>query len=409
MNEVVQFFLAAGVMIAFAKLMGWAAYRMHQPAALGELIAGLLIGPTVLNFLNNTTFFHDGDLVKTTIVKVAEVGVLLLLFNAGLEVDPGMLMTVGRPALAGGLLGVAVPVLMMVPAVMIFGYSFEKSLFMGILFASMSTVISAQVMFELRVLKKPEGLTLLGAALVDDAVVIFALSLFLAVNPGGIVAGAETRSVVEVFARMVFFLTAGSLLAWIVIPRLANRIAQMPISEGPLMLAIVTTLLFGWAAEFIGGIATITGAFMAGVGMRRARRGVIATIEKGVHSINYAFLVPLFFISIGLKSDLRLLTGVVMPFALVVTVIAVVSKLIGVMAGTRLSGFGWRSSLRVSIGMMSRGEVGLIIAAIGIDTGILQPEVFAVVVFVVIITTIITPPLLRWSFMERTPWGQPAE
>jgi Kef-type K+ transport system membrane component KefB len=135
--------------------------------------------------------------------------------------------------------------------------------------------------------------------------------------------------------------------------------------------------------------------------MQRARRGVVEKIERGLYSLNYAFLVPLFFISIGLKSDLRLLTAEVLPFALVVTFIAIASKLIGVMAGTRLTGFGWRSSLRVSIGMVSRGEVGLIIAAIGVNAGILEPEVLAVVVFVVLVTTIITPPLLRLSFMER--------
>lgn len=398
MTDVIQLFLAVGVMIGFAKLLGYVAYRLNQPSVLGELIAGILIGPTLINFLGNTTFFTHGDEIQKIIVEVAEIGVLLLLFNAGLEVDPKSLLNVGRPALLGGFLGVFVPILMIVPAVTVFGYSVEKALFLGILFASMSTAISAQVMLELGVLKRREGLTLLGAALVDDAIVILLLSLFLAINPGGIIVGAEPRSVVEVLVRMIGFVVVGSLASWVILPRLANRVSRLPITEGALMFAIVATLLLAWAAEFIGGVAAITGAFIAGMCLHRAQRGVVERIERGLHSINYAFLMPLFFISIGLKSNLRLLNADVLPFAILITVLAIVSKLLGVMAGTRWAKFDWPSSLRVGIGMISRGEVGLIIAAIGVNTGILQPEVFAVVVFVVLVTTIITPPLLRWSF-----------
>lgn len=402
MIEAIQFFLAVGVMIAFAKLMGYGASRLGQPSVLGEILAGLIIGPTLFNILGNTYLFPDADVVKSAILKVAEVGVLLLLFTAGLEVEPKTLAKVGKPALLCGLLGVFVPIVMMTPAVMAFDYAFEKALFLGILFASMSTAISAQVMFELGVLKKREGMTLLGAALVDDALVIFLLSLFLAVNPGGVVLGATPRPIEEVFLRMIGFLVIGISASWVLLPRLANLVSRLRISEGALVVALVSTLLLSWAAEFLGGIAAITGAFIAGMSIRQARRGVVEQIERGIHSLNYGFLVPLFFISIGLKSDLRLLTEAVLPFAMVVTALAIISKLLGVMLGTRLSGFDWRGSLRVGIGMVSRGEVGLIIAAIGISEGILAPEVFAVVVFVVLITTLITPPLLRWSFMEPT-------
>lgn len=410
MIEAIQFFLAVGVMIAFAKFMGFVAYRLNQPAVLGELLAGLIIGPTVLNFMGNIALFPDADVVKSSIVKVAEVGVLLLLFTAGMEVDLRTMAKVGKPAVLSGLFGVFVPILMITPVVMAFDYSFEKALFLGILFASMSTAISAQVMFELGVLKKREGMTLLGAALIDDALVIFLLSLFLAINPGGVIVDTEPRSIAEIFIRMIGFLVIGSLVSWVFLPRLANLVSRLRISEGALAVAVVSTLLLSWAAEYIGGIAAITGAFIAGVSMRRARHNALEQIERGIHSLNYGLLVPLFFISIGLKSDLRLMTEAVLPFALVITVLAVLSKLVGVMAGTRLSGFNWTSSLRVGIGMISRGEVGLIIAAIGINEGILQPEVFAVVVFVVLVTTLITPPLLRWSFTLRdtTPATQEA-
>lgn len=164
-------------------------------------------------------------------------------------------------------------------------------------------------------------------------------------------------------------------------------------------------LLMSVAAEGIGGIAGISGAFLVGMALRRARHRAVEDIERGLHALNYAFLVPLFFVSIGLQANLRLLSADLLPFALVITALAIVTKVIGAGGGTKLAGFDNQSALRVGLGMISRGEVGLIIAAIGIGYGILPPEVFTVVVFVVLVTTIITPPLVRWSFSRPSPNG----
>lgn len=401
MTETVQFFLAVGVMIAFAKALGYVTFRFNQPAVLGELLAGLIIGPTVINFLGSTALFPDGNAVKHTIIEVAEIGVLLLMFMAGLEVDPKSMISVGRPALLAGLLGVFIPLLVITPAVTLFDYGWEKAFFVGILLASMSTSISAQVMLELGVLQKKEGLTLLGAALVDDAIVILMLSLFLAINPGGIIAVSDPRPVAEVLLRIVLFLSIGSVLAWYFLPRIANWVSSLPISEGPLMIAIVSTVLMAFAAEYFGGIAGITGAFMAGLCLRQARLGVVEKMERGIHAVNYGFLVPLFFISIGLQANLRLLNADLLPFALVMLALSIVTKIIGAGGGARLGGFNQVSSLRVGVGMISRGEVGLIIAAIGVSYGILESGVFTTIVFIVLVTTIITPPLVRWSFLEK--------
>ena len=402
MTETVQFFLALGVMLSFAKAMGYLSYRLHQPAVLGELLAGLIIGPTILNFLGFEFLFTHGHEVQHTLIEIAEVGVLLLMFMAGLEVDPQSMLKVGKPAMGAGVLGVIVPMLIITPAVMAFGYSFEKALFVGILLASMSTSISAQVMLELGVLQKKEGLTMLGAALVDDAIVILLLSLFIAINPNGIIVVAESRSVLEVILRIVGFLVIATGLSWVFLPRIANMVYKLPIAEGTLMLAVVSTLLLSFAAEYFGGIAGITGAFIAGLSLRRARRGVVEQIDKGIHSVNYGLLVPLFFVSIGLRTNLRLLTLELLPFALVMTALAIISKIIGAGGGSLAGGFNKESSLRVGLGMVSRGEVGLIIASIGVSLGILASEVFTVIVFVVLVTTIITPPLVRWSFREKS-------
>jgi len=398
---ILQFLLALGVLIAFAKAMGYLTLRFNQPAVLGELLAGVIIGPSLINLLGTQSIFPNGEQITHTVIELAEVGVLLLMFMAGLEVDPKSMLKVGRPAVLAGLLGVFVPMLIITPSITLFGYGIEKALFIGILLASMSTSITAQVMLELGVLRQREGLTLLGAALVDDAIVILFLSLFMAINPGGVVQVAEARPILEVILRIVGFLVIGTLVSWYVLPRLANLISRLRISEGPLTFAIVATLLLSFAAEYFGGIAVITGAFLAGVCLRQARHSVVEQIERGLHSVNYSFFVPLFFISIGLQANLRLLTGELMPFALVMTVLAIITKVIGAGGGARLGGMSQKSSIRIGVGMISRGEVGLIIAAIGVNSGVLLPEVFTVVVFVVLVTTIITPPLVRWSFSNK--------
>jgi Kef-type K+ transport system membrane component KefB len=409
MTETVQFFLALGVMIAFAKGMGYLSYRLNQPAVLGELLAGLILGPTFINFLGFTPLFPDGPAVQHTLIEIAELGVLLLLFMAGLEVDPPSMLKVGRPAVFAGVLGVIVPILIIVPVVMGFNYSFEKALFIGILLASMSTSISAQVMIELGVLQKKEGLAMLGAALVDDAIVILLLSIFIAVNPNGIIVVAEPRSVLEVILRIIGFLVVAIPLSWIFLPRLAERIQQASIAEGPTTLAVVSTVILSFAAEYFGGIAAITGAFIAGISLGRSRHRVLESMERGIHAINYAILVPLFFVSIGLRTNLRLLTLDLLPFALVITLLAILTKIVGAGGGSLLGGFNRRSSLRVGLGMISRGEVGLIIASIGVSLGILLPETFTVIVFVVLVTTLMTPPLVRWSFRDAQTVDQPAD
>jgi Kef-type K+ transport system membrane component KefB len=332
------------------------------------------------------------------------------MFMAGLEVDPRSLLKVGKPAIASGVMGVIVPMLIIVPTVMSFDYSFERALFVGILLASMSTSISAQVMLELGVLQKKEGLTMLGAALVDDAVVILSLSLYIAINPGGIITVAENRSVLEVILRIIGFLAVAIPLCWIFLPRIAQKVYSLPIAQGTLMVAIVSTLLLSFAAEYFGGVAAITGAFIAGLSLGRSRHGVLEQMERGIHAVNYGLLVPLFFVSIGLRTNLRLLTLDLLPFALVITFLAILTKIVGAGGGSIIGGFERKSAMRVGLGMISRGEVGLIIASIGVRFGILQAEIFTVVVFVVLVTTMITPPLVRWSFREQEqPIDQPVE
>jgi Kef-type K+ transport system membrane component KefB len=325
------------------------------------------------------------------------------MFSAGLEIDLAAMLKVGRSAAAAGGLGVLVPLLITAASTLVFGYSFDTAVFIGLILAATSVSISAQVMLELRVLRTPEGLALLGAAVIDDILVILLISLFIAVNPGTMALAEQSRSILEVLVRMVGFLTLATGIGWVALPRIAQRIHRTPISEGVLMVAVAAALLLGFSAEFFGGVAPITGAFIAGICLARSDHRIVEEIARGLHRLSYAFFVPIFFISIGLQANLRLLDGAILPLALVLTVGAIIGKIMGSGLGGLLTGFNRISALRLGIGMVSRGEVGLIVAAIGISRGIISQQIFAAVVLVVLVTTLITPPLVRWSFTQEPP------
>jgi len=400
MSEVIQLFFALGILITIAKIFGYLATRFGQPAVLGELIAGVIMGPSVINLLHIGALFPTGTSVEHTVIEFAEIGVLLLMFSAGLEVDLASLTRVGWTALAAGTIGVMAPIVIIAPIALVFGYTSETAVFIGIILAATSVSISAQVMIELDVLHSREGLALLAGAIVDDVLVILLMSLFIAIRPEETSSATESRSVLEVIVRLVGFLTIASGVSWFVLPWIAKRVSKTSISAGVVIVAVVSALLLGVSAEFFGGVAAITGAFIAGICLGRSEHQIKEKIEEGLYTINYGMFVPIFFVSIGLQANLRLLDATILPFALLLTLGAILSKIIGAGAGGLLTGFNRLSSLRLGIGMVSRGEVGLIVAALGISNGIIGEETFAAVVLVVLVTTVITPPLVRWSFAK---------
>ena len=183
------------------------------------------------------------------------------------------------------------------------------------------------------------------------------------------------------------------------LPRITARIKKLPITEGMLAWAIVVTLLYAWAAEAIGQLAAITGAFIVGIFLgRSAQRHEIAA---SMHTLAYAFFVPLFLVSIGLHADIRQLSPAMIGFIILFVVIAMLSKLIGSGLGARLAGMNTRQSIRVGAGMISRGEVGLIVATVGLQNGLLAEDMFGAVVVMVLFTTLITPILLRRLFSNK--------
>jgi Kef-type K+ transport system membrane component KefB len=392
MSPFLQLSLALVIIILAAKAGGWVSVRLRQPAVLGELLAGLLLGPSLIDLLHQP--FFEPETLGETVFNLAEIGVVFLMFVAGMEVDLGEMRHAGRVAIYGGVLGVLVPLLLGALIALPFGYDGQSAIFVGVILTATSVSISAQTLLELGVLRTREGIALLGAAVVDDVLVIVLLSVFLALTGGAAGIGA----VALVIANMLLYLALAGAAGWFVLPRLARWADRQPVSEGLAALVLVSALAFAWAAEVVGGLAAITGAFIAGVGLGRS--ALRDKIEDKMHTITYAFLVPIFFVSIGLHANVREIAGPLLPFLIVLFIVAVVSKLIGAGLGARLSGFGNREALRVGIGMVSRGEVGLIVASVGVSEGIVSEEVFSAVVILVLLTTLVTPPLLRIAFSQ---------
>jgi Kef-type K+ transport system membrane component KefB len=373
---------------------------------LGELLAGLILGPTVLNVLGSSWSPFAGDThLADSLTLFAEVGVLLLMFLAGLELELHELVKSGRVAALAGSLGVVVPLAGGYLTSRAFGLDSAEAIFIGLALSATSVSISAQTLMELGVLRSKVGLALLGAAVFDDILVVLLLSA------ASVVFGAdgEGGSLWIIVIRMALFLAVAIAAGLYLVPWLVRRLSALPISQVVTAAALVICFLFAWASEALGGVAAITGAFLAGLFL--ARTSLVNQIEEGVSALAYGFFVPIFLVNIGLQANLRQISGDLWFFAIALTLVAVLTKVLGSGGGALAAGFSRLDSLRLGIGMISRGEVGLIVASVALSQAVISPESFSVIVFMVILATLVTPLLLRWAYRERKPVGddQPEE
>jgi Kef-type K+ transport system membrane component KefB len=396
MTPVLQLLLELSILITAAKLAGLVSTKLGQPAVLGEILAGLILGPSLID-LQNLPFFTSPHL-EETITEFAEIGVILLMFLAGLEVELDAMRRAGKVVVLAGLMGVAVPFAMGLGVAFPFGFAVTEAIGIGLLLTATSVSISAQTLLELGFLRSREGIALLGAAVVDDVVVILLVSVFLALAGS---AGGGAADVGILLLRLILFLVIFSAAGWFFVPRLLDRIDRLPISQGLLATTVVLALFFAWSAEVIGGVAMITGSFMAGVFAGRSRQR--HRIVEGISALTYGLFVPIFFVNIGLHANLRELRGELFLLTFVLTVVAIVSKVLGSGLGARLGGFNNGESFRLGIGMISRGEVGLIVAQLLVAQQLVSSEIITVAVIMVLVTTLVTPPLLRAAFARRHP------
>lgn len=387
-----QLIIALGVIIVAAKLGGYASYSLGQPSVLGELLVGIIIGPSLLNLLH-LPYFSDEHLVET-VAHLGEIGVLLLMFIAGLELHLDELAKTGKVAVFAGILGVVVPLVLGTGLGLLFEFDIAPAVLVGLVLSATSVSISAQTLMELKVLRSRVGIGMMGSAVFDDILVILGLSLLFAVTHSG--GNASIFGILWIALRMALYLVGAWLVGAWLLPKLGAWVEKLPISMGLISFAFVIMLVYAWAAETLGGMAAITGAFLAGLLLARTR--LKERIDTGISTISYAIFVPIFFVNVGLSANARLLTVDTAWFFILITILAIIGKVLGAGLGANLAGFSRLEALQLGVGMMSRGEVGLIVATVGIAEGLLFPEAFASIVGMVIVTTLITPPLLRVLF-----------
>ncbi len=398
MSHLLQILLLMSLVIAAAKLAGAAATRIGQPAVFGELLVGLLLGPTVLNVLSWPVFnavspdsAGSGSVPLLGLANdLADVGVILLMLVAGLETDLDQMRKVGTAAFWSAAGGVALPMIGGILTASAFGMPvFWTGIFVGTILTATSVSISAQVLMELGVLRTKVGATILGAAVIDDVMGLIVLSVVVAFAQAS--GGGSALQMLVIVGRMLLFFGAAILVGRYFEP-IAAWGDSLGVSQGLLATVTLLAFLFAWAAEYVGGVAAITGSYLAGVLLTRT--SFKTRIDEGVHPLTYSLLVPMFFISIGLRANGREL-GPHAAFTIVLLLVAVGGKIVGSGALARICGFSNRESLRVGVGMISRGEVGLIVAGYGLSHGVIGQDVFSAAVIMVLATTMITPPLLR--------------
>jgi Kef-type K+ transport system membrane component KefB len=411
MSHLLQVLFLVSLVTAAAKLAGAVATRVGQPAVFGELLAGLLLGPTLLDVLGWPVFAqlpaHVGGEAPVPLIglltDLADVGVVLLMLIAGLETDLDQMRRVGGAAFWSAAGGVVVPMV----GGMLVASAFDMpllptGLFVGTILTATSVSISAQVMMELGVLRSKEGSTILGAAVIDDVMGIVVLSVIVAISRAS--DGVSATELGLLVVRMAVFFGA-AVWAGRHFDRILEWGDRLDVSQG--LLATVALLAFGYAfaAEYVGGVAAITGSYLAGVLLTRTR--FRKRIDEGVHPLAYSILVPVFVITIGLRANARDL-GTHAAFTVALILVAVVGKVVGSGLSARVCGYTGLESLRVGIGMISRGEVGLIIAGYGLAHGVVDERVFSAAVLTVLATTMVTPPLLRLAYPRAPRQAGPA-
>ena len=364
------------VVLFAAKAAAELAERLRIPTVLGEIVAGILVGPSVLGLVDRTD----------SLAVLAELGVLLLLLGVGMEMDVGELIKVGRSSMLVAVGGVVVPFAVGAAAAMALGQSTTTAVFIGAALTATSVGITARVFGDLGALGTSEARVVLGAAVVDDVLGLIILTVVAKLATGG---GFSVVSVAGTTGLAVAFLLVTGVVGRRVVPLLLGGVARRARGSGTLVaVALAMALGFATLAD-LAHLAPIIGAFMAGLAMSGSQ--VAHRVERELAPVGHVF-IPAFFLQIGIEADLKaMISPTALGLAAVLSVLAIIGK---VVAGRLASGAGDR--LLIGIGMIPRGEVGLIFAGLGLKSGVLDNDRYGALILVVLITTIITPPLLRW-------------
>ncbi|MEG0288080.1 MAG: cation:proton antiporter [Carnobacterium sp.] len=375
-----MFILQFLIILLATKLAGQVSIRLGQPSVLGKIIIGIVIGPAMLGWIQDTE-----------ILKVfSDIGVLLLMFLAGLETNLTDLNKNKKSSLFVAAGGILFPIVGGFIGGYGYGLSVAESIFLGLILSATSVSISVQTLRELGWLQSREGSTLLGAAVIDDIVVVILLALDMS-----FFMGTNVNLVVLLVEKILFFVISLLISKWLV-PTFIGLFSKLKVTESLLSGSLIVCFAFALFAEYLG-VAGIIGTFIAGIAIGQTEYK--KEVESKIESIAYGIFVPVFFASIGISVSFIGLSNQIV-FTLVFSVIAIASKFVGAGLGARLSGFNTHSSMGIGAGMVSRGEVALIVIAMGLENQLIPVVYYTPMIIVVIITTLVTPPLLKVFFSK---------
>jgi Kef-type K+ transport system membrane component KefB len=376
-------------MLAVAKLMAELFSRLGQPPVVGEILAGVLIGPQLLAWV------HPGEITSV----LAEMGVIFLMFSVGLETPPSSILRVGRRALMVGVLGIVLPFICGAALMHLFGGGTVQSLFVGTALVATSVGITAKVLSDLGLLDSQAARIILGAAVIDDILGLLVLAAVSNAASGEI----NWAGIVTTAGLALGFVAAVALIGAPMVTRAAPQLKRLRVGNADFAVAICLCLGLAFAAASIG-VAAIIGAFLGGLAMADAAKGRVE-LQNQVKGVT-EFLTPFFLVNIGMQLNLSVFAEPrTLALALSLTMVAVLTKLAA--CGLGAAGLGLRGALQVGVGMVPRGEVGIVVAQLGLAMAVIDQKVFGAVLFMAVATTVIAPPLLRPLFRKPEPHSMP--
>lgn len=385
----VEVFRDLAVILVAAKFCGIAARKLHAPQVVGVIVAGLLIGPGVLGIVEQSEFLG----------MMAEIGVVLLMFSAGLETNLRDLIKTGPVAFLIACAGVAVPLAGGTLLYMLFyGVSplgseeFYRAVFIGVIMTATSVSITVESLRELGKLKGKTGTAIMGAAIIDDVIGIIVLTFVIGFRD------PQSSPVAVIINTVLFFLFAG--VSGFVFYKVFKWLdARYPHTRRIPILGLAFCLFLSYVAETYFGIADITGAYAAGIVLCSLNDSDYIASKMDINS--YMMFGPVFFVSIGLKTNVGNLTPEIMIFSAAFVGVALITKIVGCGTMAKICGFSGDDSLKIGVGMMTRGEVALIVAQKGLAVGLLSSVYFTSVIFLIIVSSIVTPVILKVLYTSK--------
>lgn len=388
-----EFLLFLAIILISTKVLGLFSRKVHMPAVVGALIAGIILGPSVLGMI--TLDGSDGQFLE----MMAEVGVILLMFSAGLETDLSELKKNGVASFVTALIGVVVPLIGgFLSYALYFHTDFDnyqeilKAVFIGVVLTATSVSITVETLRELGKLKGRVGTTILGAAVIDDIMGIIVLTIVTSLEDPDV-------NPLAVCGRILIYFVFIIALAFVMMKG-KKLVEKEDRKRRTAILSVAFCFILAYVSERFFGIADITGAYFAGLMLCSMKVGPY--VMRRVEIESYLIFSPVFFASIGIKTSLSGMTGSLVVFSIILLIVAILTKVVGCGLGAKVCKCTGKEALQVGIGMVSRGEVALIVAQKGYQYGMLDDSLFAPIVLVVIVTTLITPILLK-AVMKNDP------